>query len=137
MSYKLVVFYRDILSGPWVTLLELIPGSSIIMYDSPWASFRAFMGMRMRIFCSGATSQRYRSDIGAMSRHHCSDVAATSTRRRCDMSGMPFSATIQPCRTSSDTGLFGVTPPFNAHLGYLCLVLKTIYIIVRVYVHVL
>ena len=83
MSYKLVVHravYRDILSGRWVTLLELVPGSSI----SP-ASFRADMFMRMRILYIGAPSQRHRSDVAAPSQRHQSDVAATSQRHHSDI----------------------------------------------------
>ena len=147
---------RDILSGLWVTLLELVPGSSIMSCLLPCKAWPVDMFMCMRILYIGAPlqrrrsaiaatsarrrskvaapSQRHRPDIGptservaAPSARRRSDVAATSTRhrpdvaapsqrhrpnigptserrrsaiaatsarRRCDMSGMPFSATI-------------------------------------------
>ena len=69
----------------------------------------------------GPTSQRHRSDIGPTSERRRSAIAATSTRRRCDMSGMPFSATIRSSVRGwrniggSDLILRGVTrnPPIH------------------------
>ena len=93
MSYKLVVFYRDILSGPWVTLLELIPGSSIIMNDSPcgllpckawhlYANAHAHILQRRNRSDVAAPSQRRRSAITATSERCRSAIAATLERRR-------------------------------------------------------
>ena len=73
---------RDILSGPWVTLLELVPGSSIMSCLLPCKAWPVDMFMCMRILYIGAPSQRHRSDVAAPSQRHRSDVAAPSQRRR-------------------------------------------------------
>ena len=63
--------HRDILSGPWVTLLELVSGSSIIMNGSCPTCLCA---------CAYCTSERHGSTIGATSQRHSSDIEATSPR---------------------------------------------------------
>ena len=71
---------RDIPPGLWVTLLELVPGSSIMSCLLPCKAWPVDMCMRMRILCIGA--QRHWPDVGATSQRHRSDIGPTSERRR-------------------------------------------------------
>ena len=75
----------------------------------------------------GPTSARRRSDVAAPSQPHRPDIGPTSARRHCDMSGMPFSATIHgtccylfSAKQCLDARTFGVRDGDRRGNAWLC-----------------